>query len=115
MPCGLPPGHGSCRGGPPWTDVAAYVAGRVSAAAWRHRARVTVHAPAAVVAERIDPAVGTVEPVDDLTCVLETGADSLASLAVHLGLLDADFTVAGPPELLEYLRLLSQRYALAAG
>ena len=45
----------------PDDDVAAYVSGRVSAAAWRYRARVTVHAPAEVVAERINPAVGTVE------------------------------------------------------
>ena len=100
---------------PPWTDVAAYVAGRVSAAAWRYRARVTVHAPAAVIAEQINPAVGTVEPVDDQTCVLETGSDSLSNLAVHLGLLEADFTVTEPPELVEHLRELGRRYARAAG
>jgi predicted DNA-binding transcriptional regulator YafY len=98
---------------PPWTDVAAYVSRQVSAAAWRHTARVTVHAPAAVIADRINPAVGTVEPVDQHTCVLETGADTIDSLAVHLGLLDADFTVTEPPELVAYLRRLTARYARA--
>jgi predicted DNA-binding transcriptional regulator YafY len=95
----------------PTDDVAAYVSGRVSAAAWRHTAAVTVHAPAAVVADRINPAVGTVEPVDDRTCVLHTGADSVQTLAVHLGLLEQDFEVTGPPELVTYLRTLAARYA----
>jgi predicted DNA-binding transcriptional regulator YafY len=95
----------------PTDDVAAYVSGRVSAAAWRHTAAVTVRAPAEVVAERINPAVGTVESIDDRTCVLHTGADSVETLAVHLGLLDQDFEVTGPPELVAYLTKLTARYA----
>lgn len=91
-------------------DVAAYVSRRVSAAAWRHRARVTVHAPADVVAERINPAVGVVEAVDATTCVLDTGADSLETLAVHLGMLGHDFDVTEPPELVDHLRELAARY-----
>ena len=86
---------------------------RVSAAAWRYRARVTVHAPAGVVADRINPAVGTVEAVDDHTCVLHTGADTVETLAVYLGLLGADFNVTEPPELLAHLRVLADRYARA--
>ena len=97
----------------PTDDIAGYVSGRVSAAAWRHRARVTVHAPAAEIADRITAAVGTVEAVDERTCVLDTGADSVETLAVHLGLLDRDFEVTGPPELVEYLRRLADRYALS--
>jgi hypothetical protein len=45
------------------------------------------------------PAVGVVEAVDGGRCVLHTGADTVETLAVYLGLLDADFTVDGPPEL----------------
>jgi predicted DNA-binding transcriptional regulator YafY len=97
----------------PTGNVAAYVSGRVSAAAWRHTARVLVHASAAEVADRINPAVGTVEPVDDHTCVLHTGADSVETLAVHLGLLNADFEVTGPAELVEHLRRLARRYAVS--
>ncbi|WP_067170437.1 helix-turn-helix transcriptional regulator [Microtetraspora niveoalba] len=95
----------------PDEDVAAYVSGRVSAAAWRYRARVTVRAPAEAVAERINPAVGTVEPVDAHSCVLHTGADSVETLAVYLGMLDADFHVTEPPELVAHLRALAARYA----
>lgn len=92
-------------------DVAAYVSSRVSAAAWRYRARVTVHAPAEIVADRVSPAVGTVELVDEHTCVLHTGADTIETLGVYLGLLGEDFQVDGPPELVTYLRRLAGRYA----
>ncbi|MFD4690594.1 helix-turn-helix transcriptional regulator [Streptomyces sp. NPDC058463] len=95
----------------PEGNAAAYVAGKASAAAWRHRARVTVHAPAAAVLERINPAVGSVEAVDAETCVLDTGADSLDTLAVHLGMLGHDFTVTEPAELVEHLKELAARYA----
>jgi predicted DNA-binding transcriptional regulator YafY len=96
-------------------DVAAYVARGVSAAAFRFRARVTVHAPAAVVATRINPAVGVVEAIDDRSCVLATGADSVQMVAVYLGLLDLDFDVSEPPELIARLRMLAGRYQRACG
>ncbi|WP_374776933.1 YafY family transcriptional regulator [Streptomyces sp. NBC_01310] len=96
---------------PPGGDAAAFVSRGVSSAAWRYRARVTVHAPAAAVAERINPAVGTVEALDAGTCVLVTGADTVESLAVHLGMLDFDFEVTEPAELVAHLRRLADRYA----
>ncbi|MBB4935481.1 putative DNA-binding transcriptional regulator YafY [Lipingzhangella halophila] len=94
-------------------DVAAHVSRGVSAAAWRHRARVAVAAPAEVVAARISPAVGVVEAVDAGSCVLDTGADTLETLAVHLGMLGLDFEVHEPPELVEHLDALAARYARA--
>lgn len=94
-------------------DLAAYVARGVSAAAYRFRARVTVHAPAAVIADRIHPAVGVVEAIDDQSCVLATGADSVETVAVYLGLLDADFEVTEPPELVARLGLLADRFQRA--
>lgn len=97
----------------PEDDIAAYVSRRVSSAAWRFQARVTVHAPAATVIERISPAVGVVEPVDEHTCVLSTGADSVETVAVHLGLLDQDFTVTEPPELVAHIQTLADRYVRA--
>jgi predicted DNA-binding transcriptional regulator YafY len=97
----------------PDDDVAAYVSRRVSAAAWRYRAQIRVHAPADVVAERISPAVGTVERVDERTCVLHTGADTVETLGVYLSLLGEDFHVTGPPELLTHLRRLADRYTRA--
>ncbi len=99
----------------PEGDAAAHVSRGVSAAAWRYHARVLVHATASAVLARITPAVGTVEAVDESSCVLSTGADRVETMAVHLGMLDLDFTVlAGPPELATRLRLLAQRYGRAA-
>ena len=94
-------------------DLAAYVARGVSSAGFRFQARVTVHAPAAMVNARIHPAVGVVEAVDEHTCVLATGADSVETVAVYLGLLDADFEVSEPPELVARLRVLADRYRRA--
>jgi predicted DNA-binding transcriptional regulator YafY len=93
----------------PDEDVAAYVA-RGVASAWRFRARIVVHAPAEVVSERIGRWVGTVEAIDDRTCILEAGAHSVETMAVYLGMLDADFSVTEPPALVDYVRRLATRY-----
>jgi predicted DNA-binding transcriptional regulator YafY len=111
----IPPGPRFAPRPLPADDVTAYVSGRVSAAAWRFRARVVVHAPAEEIAARINAAVGHVEARDAGSCVLHTGADSLESLAVHLGMLGADFEVVDPPELVDHITLLAQRYARAVG
>ncbi len=79
----------------------------------RYQARVTVHAPAATLADRIGPWIGTLTAVDDASCVLDTGADNLDTLAVYLGLLGVDFTVTEPQELVERVKLLADRYARA--
>jgi WYL domain-containing protein len=63
--------------------------------------------------ERINPAVGVVTAAGEGTCVLETGADTIDSLAVHLGLLGYDFEVVDPPELVAHLRELATRYQRA--
>ena len=73
----------------------------------------TVHAPAPVVAEHINPAVGTVEPVDDRTCVLHTGADWLGGLAVYVADIGVDFTVLEPPELVDMVGELADRFTRA--
>jgi predicted DNA-binding transcriptional regulator YafY len=94
----------------PDEDVAAYVARGVTGSNWGFRARIVVHAPAEVVAERIGKWVGTVEPIDATSCVLEAGASSPEMMAVYLGLLDADFTVTDPPDLVDHVRRLAERY-----
>ncbi len=95
-------------------DVATYVSGGASAAAWNHHATVTVLAPASQLLARLPPSAGVIEPVDEHTCTFTTGAADLATLATHLGLLDVDFRVDDPPELVEKLRELAARYARAA-
>jgi predicted DNA-binding transcriptional regulator YafY len=99
----------------PDPDITAYVARNVSRAYWRFVAQIEIDAPAEVVANRIDIAVGTVTPLPDGRCLLEAGADSLWTIAVWCAALEFDFYVAGPPELVDYVRLLGDRYARAVG
>jgi predicted DNA-binding transcriptional regulator YafY len=97
----------------PAADLASYVSRGVVIAGWQYRARITVFAPASALAERIGPYVGVVTVIDDDTCVLDTGADSLSTVAAHLGLLGFDFRVDSPPELADEVRALSARYLRA--
>jgi predicted DNA-binding transcriptional regulator YafY len=99
----------------PAEDLAAYVSQGAASAAWRYRARVTVHAPAAYVAEKMPSYAGTVTAIDDGTCEVESGSDSAEQMAVWFGLLGVDFTVRDAPALATALRELSARYAKAAG
>jgi len=82
----------------------------VTGSGWGFRARVMVHAPAETVRERVGPWIGTVEPIDERSCLLDAGATSPEMMAVYLGLLDADFVVTDPPELVDHLRRLAERY-----
>ena len=72
-----------------------------------------VEAPAEWVVARINPSVGVVSPVDEATCLLDTGAESLDELGVYLGMLGVGFRVSSPPELVDHLRALADRYAAA--
>lgn len=95
-------------------EVADRLSRGLATATWRYRARVTVHAPAEEIAGRL-PAAVTVDPAAENTCVIEVGSDTPFTLALYLGMLDADFQVDEPaaPELAGCLRTLSARYARA--
>jgi predicted DNA-binding transcriptional regulator YafY len=99
---------------PPDREIAAQVARGVGEATWRYRARVIVHAPAAHVRDRM-PIPVEVEPLGEDQCAFEPGSDHPEMLALYLGLLDADFTVADSPELVDALRRLARRYQRAIG
>ena len=77
------------------------------------RARITLYAPAKLAAERIPPALGTLEESGGDTCVLRTGASSLDTLSVYLALIGFDFKVHEPPELVERVRYLADRFTRA--
>ena len=99
---------------PPAEDVAAYVARAVSATRDRYQARVVLHAPLAEVAPRVPPAVGTLEPIDARSCLLRTGSDWLGGLAVYVAEIGVDFEVLDPPEFVERVRVLAERFRRAA-
>jgi predicted DNA-binding transcriptional regulator YafY len=98
---------------PPATDVAAYVARGISAARDTHQARVLLHAPLATVAPRVPPATGTLQSVDEHTCLLHTSADWLGGLAIYIALIGVDFKVLDPPELITEISYLAQRFTRA--
>ncbi|WP_432523757.1 helix-turn-helix transcriptional regulator [Kineococcus sp. SYSU DK006] len=97
----------------PGGDWSAFTVREVASSGWAVHARLRVRAPAAQVLERINPAVGVVEALDDGSCVLITGADSLATVAVYAGMLGVDFTVDSPPELVTELARLAVVYTSA--
>lgn len=98
----------------PGGDYTAFTMRRVAASGWNVHARLRIDAPAASVLERINPAVGVVEEVSATECVLVTGADSIATIAVFIGMLGMDFAVESPAELRDELRVLGERYGRAA-
>ena len=98
----------------PAEDIAAYVMRSVRSAPAKYEARVDVKASAQTVAERV-PREVVIEPIDDETCTVHARSNSIEMLALYIGMLDADFTVTDPPELIARLNTLAERYTRAAG
>ncbi|MBN6051351.1 WYL domain-containing protein [Nonomuraea sp. RK-328] len=98
----------------PDEDVARYLALATTTRPHRHQAVLTMYAPAAEVADEVPVTLGVVEPVDERTCVLRIGSDSLDHLAVWVAAFGFEFEVREPPELLEHLRTLTGRLQRAA-
>ena len=98
---------------PPDGDFAAYVARSVSYAPQPYQARITLYASREIAAERLPPGVGELEAVDDQTCVLRTGGCSLDTLSVYLAMIGIDFKVHEPPELVDRVRWLAERFSRA--
>jgi predicted DNA-binding transcriptional regulator YafY len=99
---------------PPHGDAAKYVARSISSQRDRYQATVILHAPLAAVAQRVPHAVGTLEAIDDDTCLLRTGADWLGGLAVYVADIGVDFTVVDPPQFAAQVRALAGMFTRAA-
>lgn len=94
-------------------DVAMFVEKGVNTAMWRYRARILLHAPAEQMTNI--PLGMVIEPVDERTCILTTGGDDLGGMAVWIGWLEVDFEILDPPELIDHVRRLTERYQRAVG
>ncbi|MQY30630.1 helix-turn-helix transcriptional regulator [Nocardia aurantia] len=92
-------------------DVVAYLRRTMGFAMWPYRSVMRVHVPAEDLAGRIE---GIVTPIDERTCRLEMGSDSYALVALVVGMLDVEFEVESPPELVAHLRALAERFTRAA-
>jgi predicted DNA-binding transcriptional regulator YafY len=95
-------------------DAAEFVGSAVTTAPYRYQARVLLHAPLAVLAERVPPSSGLLTRIDDALCQLTTGADSLHLMTFHLLGLEVEFTVLEPAELIEHLKATAGRLGRAA-
>jgi predicted DNA-binding transcriptional regulator YafY len=98
----------------PAADGAAFVARSLREAPRRWQARLVVEAPAEEVA-RARGVGGRVTPLGERRCELLIGDEDLDWLALRIAMLDADYTLEGPPELLERLGLLARRLERAVG
>ena len=100
---------------PPDGDFAAFASKSLSQVPYPYRARVTLHAPVDAVAKRMPPSAGVLEAIDEHSCMLHTGSHSLEGITIHLSMLGIDFLVHEPPELVDYIRRLTERLGRATG
>ncbi len=98
----------------PTEDLAEYLAAELTANRQRYQAVLTMHGSATAVADQVPPSLGVVEPIDEHTCTLRIGSDSLDHLAVWVAAFGFEFDIHEPPELVEHLRTLTARLHRAA-
>lgn len=94
---------------PPGGDATAYVTTKMHALAPTYRAHATLRLPEPLARARLADFAGTLEPIDASSCTWHSVEDTIDYLAFRLTLLACDFTVHGPPELVEHLRQLGTR------
>jgi len=95
-------------------DPAAYVQRAVASATYRFQARIVVHAPLREVADRTSVRSVVLTAIDDVTTLLEAGAETLYGLAFHLSSLGWEFEVKEPAELRTELAQMGGRALPAA-
>jgi predicted DNA-binding transcriptional regulator YafY len=98
----------------PAKDAAAFVEQNIAGASRRHEARVTVHASADEVTQRLPFLGGALTPIDSHHCEYRTSDDNLQWLALRVAMLGVDVHVHEPPELIAELHTLAQRMLRAA-
>ncbi|WP_216216276.1 helix-turn-helix transcriptional regulator [Amycolatopsis aidingensis] len=95
---------------PPHGDAVSYLAHQLSTRTWPCQAIVTLHEPAETVTDRVWPGMGVVEAVDEHSCLLHVGADTVSALVWMITSVDLDFTlVSGPPGLADAFRAQADR------
>lgn len=95
-------------------DPVAFVQAALSQGGYQHTAVVRFRCSAADLLARVPATAGVVTPLGADRCELATGSNQLNWLACYLAVLDIDFEVVRPPELVTELRLLAERMSRAA-
>jgi predicted DNA-binding transcriptional regulator YafY len=90
-------------------DLRKYVSRALSTAPYEARISVILNAPLEVMTRRVSPSAVQLEHVDAARCRLRAGASTLGGLVAWLLMLDVDFEVEDPPEVLEHVRAMRAR------
>lgn len=90
-------------------DIAAYVARSITQVPYRYRMRIRLQGSVAELAGRIPGWCGVLEALDQESCTLSTGADSVEALAAQVLLTGADFEILEAPEGIGELREIAAR------
>jgi predicted DNA-binding transcriptional regulator YafY len=90
-------------------DVAAYVSRSIQQVPYRYRMRIKLKGSMAELAKRIPSWCGVLEVLDEESCSLSTGADSIEALAAQVVLTGADFELLEAPEFVAELREIAAR------
>jgi predicted DNA-binding transcriptional regulator YafY len=98
----------------PAEDAAAFVEQNITGASRRYEARLTVHASADDVKQRLPFLGGALTPIGPQRCEYRASDDNLEWLAIRVAMLGVDVDVHEPPELVAELRALAQRMGRAA-
>jgi predicted DNA-binding transcriptional regulator YafY len=80
-------------------DIAAYVARSMRSVVYRHRMRLKMSGALDTLSKRIPKWCGVLEALDERSCVLNVGADSIDALVAILAMTGAEFEVMESPEL----------------
>jgi predicted DNA-binding transcriptional regulator YafY len=107
--------HFAPRPGPEGGDLKAFVSRSLAVSPYPERARIVLHAPRDVMAQRIPAAYGLLEAIDDDRCLLQCGAHALDQLTYWLLALDVDFDVLEPAALRQRLVAAGERLARSVG
>jgi predicted DNA-binding transcriptional regulator YafY len=94
-------------------DIAAYVSRSIRQVPYRYHMRIRLKGSAAELARRIPSWCGVLEVLDDESCTLSTGADSIEALAAQVVLTGADFDILEAPECIAGLREIAVRFERA--
>jgi predicted DNA-binding transcriptional regulator YafY len=90
-------------------DIAEYVSRSIRQVPYRYRMRVKLQGSVTELAKRIPSWCGVLEALDEASCTLSTGADSIEALAAQVVLTGADFDILDAPEEVVELREIAAR------
>jgi predicted DNA-binding transcriptional regulator YafY len=95
-------------------DAATYISRSISSSPYRYIATVRYSAAKETVAEHFSPTSATIEADGSDACVVTAGADDPERLALYLAMVDCDFEILGPPEVIAGAKAQGERLRRAA-